>query len=110
MDCAGTGSGYAYAGLAGELRMRARHERGHLFMANLNEVHLAVGAFERAHDAVDAVAGITVNAAHAPLVEAADEKVARGFSHGKQSSSVGHFRIGASRVSWAAARSGHRTR
>ena len=70
---AGAGGGDTDAKLAGELRMRGRHERGHLFVAYLYEFDFPLGSPERAKNAVNAVTGITKNAAHAPGVKPLDE-------------------------------------
>ena len=56
VDRARPGGRHADADLAGELRVAARHERGHLLVARLDELGIAVGAVERAEEAVDAVA------------------------------------------------------
>ena len=40
-------------------------------------------AFKRAHDAVDAVAGITEDAPHAPLMKSFNQKIAARFAHKK---------------------------
>jgi hypothetical protein len=70
----------ADAQLAGELRMPAGHERAHLFVPCLDELHVvAVG--EREYDAVDPVAGIAVDAAHGPLAEALEHVLADGHGH-----------------------------
>ena len=45
-------------------------------MADLNELRVAVGTIEGAEDAVDAVAGIPEDAAHAPLLEPIQYEVA----------------------------------
>src|SRR5205085_3538854 len=79
MDGAGAGGGETDAGLTGEFRVRAGHERGHFFVADLDEIDRVTGAIERADDAVDAVAGVAVDAAHAPLAEAGDEEVGGGL-------------------------------
>ncbi len=68
VDRAGAGGGEAHAGFAGELGVGAGHEGGHLLVANLDELGAVLCAAEGAHDAVDAVAGITVDAFHSPLV------------------------------------------
>src|SRR6478609_4205877 len=73
--------GDAHAQLAGELCMRGRHERGHLFVARLNEFDLSLRAIERAEHAVDAVAGISEDAAHAPRVKTLDNKVSDCLAH-----------------------------
>jgi hypothetical protein len=76
--------GEADADFAGELGMRARHERRQLFVPRLHELHGAIGSAERAHDAVDAVAGIAVDAPHAPFTEALEQEIAnRGSSHAR---------------------------
>src|SRR3569832_1489390 len=72
----------AHADLAGELRMRAGQERGHFLMARLHEGKLALAALERAHNAVDAVAGITVYARNAPLLEPLQHEICGGLAHG----------------------------
>ena len=81
VDRAGARSRHADADLAGELRVRAGHERGHLFVAHLDEFDFAAGAIERAEHAVDPIAGIAVDAFHAPVGETSDQEIARGFGH-----------------------------
>src|SRR6185437_16691679 len=66
VDGAGTGSRQAHADLAAELGMRARHERAHLFVPRPDQLELVAGAVQRAHQAIDAVTGITVDASYAP--------------------------------------------
>ena len=66
MNGARSGGCKAYDGFTGELGVAARHERGGFLVPRLDELDLVAGAIERADHAVDAVAGITVNAAHAP--------------------------------------------
>ena len=75
VDRAGARGGHADADLAGELGVGAGHERGHLLVADLDELGpLAVArARERAQDAVDPVAGIAVDAPDAPGGEALEE-------------------------------------
>jgi hypothetical protein len=82
VDRAGAGGGEADAGLAGELGVRAGHEGRHLFVADLDESHGLVRPVDGAHDSVDAVARIAVDALHAPLAEALDEEVGCGLCHG----------------------------
>src|SRR3569623_38061 len=72
-----------HADFASELGMRASHERSHLLMTRLHEGNLPLDALERAHDAVDAVAGIAVDAAHTPLPQTVQEKVGGGVAHTK---------------------------
>jgi hypothetical protein len=81
MDGARTRRRHAYADLAGELGMAAGHERRHLLVANLHELEFARGAVERTHDAVDAIARITVDARNAPFVKPREEKVADRCRH-----------------------------
>ena len=50
-------------------------------MADLDELHLVLGAVERAKDPVDAVARVAVDARDAPRVEASDEVIADCLSH-----------------------------
>jgi hypothetical protein len=72
---------HADADLAGELRVRARHERGELLVADLDEAELVRCAVERTEEAVDAVAGIPVDRAHAPAVQPLHDEVADGGAH-----------------------------
>src|SRR5881409_2437527 len=81
-----SGCCHADAGLAGEFRVCAGHECGHLLVAHLDEIDFAFGALERAHDAVDSVAGVAVDAPHAPFAQPPDQKVARCLSHGLEPS------------------------
>src|SRR6476620_5808632 len=74
------GRGQADADFAGELRVRTGHERGHLFMTYLHEVDV-VGAVEGAHDSVDAVARVSIDAPYAPLMQPGDEEVTRSLCH-----------------------------
>ena len=58
--------------LTGELRVSARHERRHFFMPHLHVLHCPIGSIKRAHDPVNSVAGISVNAFQAPFVDSLD--------------------------------------
>src|SRR5207245_4173353 len=80
MDRARTRGGEADADLAGELGLRARHEGRELLVARLDEFHLVV-APERAHDAVDAIAGVAVDTLNAPLREALEQEIANRLGH-----------------------------
>ncbi|MHC2621451.1 hypothetical protein ACVIW2_003483 [Bradyrhizobium huanghuaihaiense] len=71
----------ADAELAREFRVCGRHERRHLFVPRLHEADLAFRAVHRAEDAVDAVAGITKDMAHAPSMQALDDEVGNGLGH-----------------------------
>ena len=62
MNRARTARRQADADFAGELRVRASHERRHLLVPHLHVIRSVAGAIDRAHDAVDAIAGKTVNA------------------------------------------------
>ena len=77
MRRAGPAGREADAELAGELGVGDRHERAHLLVARLDEVDPAV-ALERADDAIDAVARVTIDAPDAPGLEPVDEEI-RGF-------------------------------
>ena len=92
MRCAGAGGGDAHAQFAGELCVRRGHEGSHFFVPDLNEFDRRTGsvfsffrrrlrAAECAEHAVDAVAGIAVNAANAPGMQSLDDEVADGLSH-----------------------------
>src|SRR5207253_8603385 len=67
--------------LARPLRVAAGHECRHLLVANLHEVRIAVRAVERADQRIDAVAGIAVDAVHAPLVFFFKQKTAYEIGH-----------------------------
>src|SRR3569833_1433911 len=83
MNRARARGGEAHADFAGEFGVRASHECSHLFMTRLHEGDLPLAAHERAHDAVDTVAGIAVAAAHTPLPQTVQEKVGGGVAHTK---------------------------
>ena len=68
--------------VAGEFRVRAGHERRKFFVAGLDEARLVAGLAQGGHDAVDAVAGIAVDAVDAPIGEALDDEIADGLGHG----------------------------
>ena len=68
MDGAGARGGEADTDFASELRMTTRHEGAHLLVARLDELDAIPRAFERAHEAIDPVSGIAVDAPHAPVV------------------------------------------
>src|SRR5690606_1665504 len=72
---------YAHTDLAGELRVRARHERGHLLVPDLDVFHPVAGAIQRAEEAVDAVAGVAEDPADPPVAEALNDEVADGAGH-----------------------------
>src|SRR6201986_1286101 len=51
-------------------------------MPRLHEPDLAVGPVQRAKHAVDAVAGVAKDVAHAPLMQALHDEVTDGLGHG----------------------------
>src|SRR5690606_1223666 len=77
MDRTGPGRGHAYAHLAGELGMGARHESRRFFVARLDELQF-VGAAKRADQAIDAVARISVHATDAPLRQPREYEIGYG--------------------------------
>jgi hypothetical protein len=82
MNRARTGSGEAHADFAGKFRVATRHERGHFFVARLDKFNFMIGffrAFERAHNSVDAIAGIAEDAPDAPLMKSLDQKITAIF-------------------------------
>src|SRR5581483_6110593 len=81
MDRSGTRGRHAHADFPGELGVRARHERGLLFVADLNEIDFVVEALQRADQSVYAVAGIAVDSPNSPLVKPVNDKIADSFRH-----------------------------
>jgi L-alanine-DL-glutamate epimerase-like enolase superfamily enzyme len=75
-----TGRRQADADLPGELRVRARHEGRHLFMADLNELHVLDGP-KRADDAENAVAWVAVDPLDAPRPEPPQDELAHFLRH-----------------------------
>ncbi len=73
--------GDAHTQFAGELGMCGGHEGGHFLMAGLDKFDLAVRAAQCAEHAVDTVAGVPVDAGHAPLVQSFDQKIRYGSVH-----------------------------
>src|SRR5581483_4080278 len=63
--------------------MRAGHERGLLFMANLDEFDLIVEALQSADQTIDAVAGVTIDAPDTPFVETVNDEIADILGHAK---------------------------
>ena len=68
---------------AGELRVAARHERGHLLVARLDELGpaLLLRAVERAEEGVDPVARVAVDALDPPLAQALQDVVGDELGH-----------------------------
>jgi len=75
------GGSDAHAQFAGELGVGAGHERGHFFVAGLDELDLAVGPAQGTEHAIDAIAGVAKDAPHPPLIQALHQKVAYRASH-----------------------------
>ena len=73
VGCSGAARGKAPSQFVGELGVCNRHEGGHFFVPNLDELDFA-GPLERADHAVDAVTRITVDAANAPSVQPSTTK------------------------------------
>ncbi len=82
MDGPRPGGGETDTDLAGELGVGARHEGRELLVAGLDEADLVLALGEGAHDPVDPVAGIAVDALDAPIDEALDEVIGDGSAHG----------------------------
>jgi hypothetical protein len=70
----GAACGQAYSQFAGKLGVCDRHEGGHFFVPDLDEFDVA-GPLQRADDAVDAVAWVTVDAANTPGVQPFDDEI-----------------------------------
>ena len=81
MNRAGAGGGQTNTDFAGELGMPAGHECSHFLMPHLHVIHRVAGAVDRTDDAVNAVAGISVNATNAPLADSFDQKIACRLRH-----------------------------
>jgi hypothetical protein len=81
VDRARARSGDAHARLTCELGVGRRHEGGHLCVAHLDEARLALGAIERRHDPVDAVARIAEEALDPPSPQAPDQIVTDRACH-----------------------------
>ncbi len=71
----------AYADFTGKFGMRASHECSQFFVTCLHELEHAVGTAECSHDAVDAVARVTVNALNAPLGKSLQQEIAHCRCH-----------------------------
>ena len=81
VDRARAGRREAHADLAGPLRVRARHERRHLLVADLDELGFSFCRVERADDRVDPVAGVAVDARDAVLDQALEQEICRQLCH-----------------------------
>jgi hypothetical protein len=73
--------GEADADLAGELRVRAGHERRELLVRGLDELDPLAVLVEAAEDAVDPVAGVAEHAVDAVLVQAGEDVGADRLGH-----------------------------
>jgi hypothetical protein len=72
----------AHAQLAGEFGVSRSHERRHLFVADLDEADLVFAQpLQAAEQAVDAVTGITKDAAYAPFMQPRPKEVGNVLSH-----------------------------
>jgi hypothetical protein len=80
MQRAGPRGGHADANLASELGMRRGHERSHFLVAHAHVVEAVAGAPHRAHQAVDAVAGVAEDALDAPVAQPLQNVVADGHA------------------------------
>ncbi len=70
--------------LAGELRVRGRHQRGDLLVRRADVLELAfaaVGLAERPVERADPVARVAEDARDAPCLDAVDDEVAHGRAH-----------------------------
>jgi hypothetical protein len=68
MDSTWSAGGQADTYFAGELGMGASHECRHLLVADLDIIYLLTCAPDSANDAIDAVAGKSVNAPNSPFI------------------------------------------
>ena len=82
VDAPGAGGGQTHPEPPGELGVGARHERGGLLVANVDEPHLLAALPECLHHAVDAIPGQAKHHLDAPLVELIDQNVRRRLRHG----------------------------
>ncbi len=71
----------AHPDLPRELGVGARHERGHLLVAHLDELGVVPGPVQRPHDAADAVPRVAEDPLHPPLRETLHQKIADGLAH-----------------------------
>src|SRR3569832_2424883 len=82
MDRTRSRGGEAHADLAGKLRVRAGHERGHFLMACLHEGKLALDTLESAQETEEADAEKTEKTRDAPLLEPLQHEICGGLAHG----------------------------
>jgi hypothetical protein len=81
MDRARPGGRHADPRPAGELGMRAGHERRDLLVRHLDELEAVLGAAQGAEDAVDPIARIAVDPPDAPLRQPLQHEIADGPAH-----------------------------
>ena len=91
MDRARAGGGEAHADLARPFRVRAGHERRHLFVAHLDELDPVREFLQCADDRVDPVARIPVDPAHTVLVQPLEQKLCRRHTHRSPSQLVSEY-------------------
>jgi hypothetical protein len=75
VDCTGARGGKTNPEVAGELSMATGHKRGHLLVAHLDELQPALGPPDGAHNAIDTVAGVSINPRNTPLQQPLYEKI-----------------------------------
>src|SRR6185437_9048703 len=81
MNRARSGGREANADFSGKLCMAARHECRHFFVAHLDKINLVLCAIQRTKDAVDAVAGVSIDARYSPFVQPLNQKITACISH-----------------------------
>lgn len=73
MQSAGSRGGQAYAELARELGIAARHERRCFFVPDLNEANLVLALPQRFHEPVDAISRKPKNDLYSPILDGIQE-------------------------------------
>ena len=81
VDAARAGGGETDAELARVLGVAARHERGGLLVAHLDEADQLLAFPQRLDDAVDAVPGQPEDGVHPPVDQVLHQNVAPGLRH-----------------------------
>src|SRR5258707_593886 len=82
MNAAGTRSRQANAEASGVFGVGARHERGRLLVAHLDEADFVLPLAKRFNDAVDAVSEEAEHDFDTPILKRVNEDVATGGRHG----------------------------
>jgi hypothetical protein len=85
MDRTRAGRRVAKTNLAGEFRVRRRHEGGHFFMPDLDILHAVFGFLQRHVQASDTVAGVAVHSMEPPFLQAMPHIFADVHGHGSRS-------------------------